>query len=183
MNTQDKIELIQEQVIHHFDKVGCTVDEVCAMVAGVYTGEGIAFSEILPLVKTIGKDNGFIVELADRKARLKLDMADLHFSKQTYSQMTELTTFLADDRGVPEKFVLIEVKAWLKYYGFPIPTKPQLTGWKLSALECWQKHEHVTPELQTVRTWLRQADHNTGLYTQAYHELFTALVTLKEEVK
>lgn len=181
MNTQDKINLISEQVIHHFGKVGCTVDEVCAMVAGTFLDQGIAFGEILPLVKQIGRDNGFIVELADRKANLLADINVTGYAPQTYNSMIEWSEQLADRYSVPEKFALSSLKAMFKADKIAIPTKPQLTGWKLSALEYWQIGG--IPSITDVRSYLKEEGHNPSYYTQAYHELFTALVNLKEEVK
>ena len=184
MTTQDKLNILQVRVLTDFGD-NRTVDEVCASIASFALTNNIAFGEILPLVKTIGKDGGFIVELADRKANLSTDMSAMTFSKHSYKQMNDLVSFLSLDYDVPEKYTLSEVKRWLEINGQQVPVKSLLSGWKAAALDCWKDYAltNEQPDLQDVRKWLRDNDHNHSSYTQAYHELFTELVELGKVVK
>jgi len=185
MTTQDKLNILQVRVLTDFGD-NRTVDEVCASIASFALTNNIAFGEILPLVKTIGKDGGFIVELADRKANLTNDLHPLYFSKHTYKQMNELVSFLSLDYDVPEKYVLGIVKTCLTTQDLQVPVKSLLSGWKAEALACWVDYliqDDHAPDVQDVRTHLRGKEMNHSSYTQAYHELFTELVTLGKEVK
>ena len=178
MNTQDKMNLISDLAIQCFNS-GDTLDQVCASVVPEALQAGIAFSEILPLVKQIGRNNGYIVELSKRKANLVTDIAGLHGLSLPflYSSLVQWVDELSKDYDVPEKYALQAIKEKLRNDGIEIPTKPQLSGWKLCALECWQAHPKDT-DLQDVRKHLRANGFNHSLYTQSYHELFQALVEL-----
>jgi len=178
MNTQDKMNLISDLAIQCFNS-GDTLDQVCASVVPEALQAGIAFSEILPLVRQIGRDNGYIVKLSERKTNLVTDIAGLHGLSLPllYSSLVQWVEELSKDYDVPEKCALQAIKDKLRNDGIEIPTKPQLSGWKLSALECWQDND-TRPDLQDVRRWLREDGHNHSLYTQSYHELFQALVEL-----
>jgi len=183
MNTEDKLETIRPQVTTFFE-TGNTLDVVCGLAVPLCLEQGIAFSEILPLVKQIGRDNGFIVELADRKANFKTDVCksfDGFVGFATYHTYMKYIEENAIKYDIPVKWATHVVNDWLRTDGLLIPKKPQLAGWQLSALECWQNE--YSPSLLMVRAHLKQNDHNRTNYTQAYHELFTALVNLKEEVK
>ena len=182
MNTQDKINALEPLATALFTD-GYTVDEVCGKVVSDALTAGIAFGEILTLVKTIGKSGGFIVELVDRKKNLEIDLSGLTFCKHTYKQMNELVSFLSEEYDVPEKHALATVKDCLIAWRHSVPTKPLLAGWKLSALECWQDYAltEEEPDVQDVRKRLRSKNHNHSSYTQAYHELYTELVELGKE--
>jgi hypothetical protein len=178
MNAQDKMNIIAPTAIRAFDD-NLTLDEVCSDCVSIAIENGVAFSEILPLVKQIGRDNGYIVELSKRKANLVTDIAGLHGLSLPllYSSLVQWVDELSKDYDVPETFALSALKDKLRNDGIEIPTKPQLSGWKLSALECWQDND-TRPDLQDVRRWLREDGHNHSLYTQGYHELFQALAAL-----
>ena len=178
MNTQDKISTLAPTAIRSFED-NRTLDEVCSDCVSIAIENGVAFSEILPLVRQIGRDNGYIVKLSERKTNLVTDIAGLHGLSLPllYSSLVQWVEELSKDYDVPEKCALQAIKDKLRNDGIEIPTKPQLSGWKLSALECWQDND-TRPDLQDVRRWLREDGHNHSLYTQSYHELFQALVEL-----
>ncbi len=181
MTTQDKINTIKSKVLVDFEE-NKTVDEVCASIASFALVNGVTFGEILPLVKTIGRDGGFIVELADRKANLMTDAKTWDYKELTYKALIEWVSAIAQEYDVPEKFASGVVKGMLKDNSLTIPVKSLLSGWKAEALACWQDNPEA-PGVQEVRNWLRHKDLNHSNYTQAYHELFTELVTLGKEVK
>ena len=178
MNTQDKISTLAPTAIRSFED-NRTLDEVCSDCVSIAIENGVAFSEILPLVRQIGRDNGYIVKLSERKANLVTDIAGLHGLSLPllYSSLVQWVDELSKDYDVPETFALSALKDKLRNDGIEIPTKPQLSGWKLCALECWQENPKDT-DMQDVRKHLRANDFNHSLYTQSYHELFTALVAL-----
>ena len=174
MNTQDKINKIQDATIEQF-KLSLDLNTVCAAITPLAIASGIHFSEIIPLVKTIGKANGYIVDIADRKKYLVTDLSGKAPTVSTYKELQEWLKELSLEYNVPEKVALIAVKDNFRYYGKTIPKKPLLTGWKLCALECWQEYPEYM-DIYEVRKYLREHDFNHSLYTQAYHELFTELV-------
>ena len=176
MNTQDKMNIIAPTAIQAFDD-NLTLDEVCSDCVSIAIENGVAFSEILPLVRQIGRDNGYTVELSDRKKNLLINISDVGHNTLTYTSMIEWSKDLSVKYNVPESFALSSLKDKFRKEGTAIPVKPQLSGWKLCALECWQENPKDT-DMQDVRKHLRANDFNHSLYTQSYHELFTALVAL-----
>jgi len=176
MNTTDKINAILEETKQQFE-IHTDINKVCAAVVPIAIERDIAFSEILPLVRQIGRDNGYFVELSDRKKNLLINISDVGHNTLTYTSMIEWSKDLSVKYNVPESFALSSLKDKFRKEGTAIPVKPQLSGWKLSALECWQENPKDT-DLQDVRKHLRANDFNHSLYTQSYHELFTALVAL-----
>ena len=180
MNTQDKINAIESIVIQCFSS-GDGLDTTCATVAPAALQHGIAFGEIYPLVKAIGRKEGYVVELVDRKKNMEIDLFHLRFCKHTYKQMMSMVGFLAEEYGVPVNYALATVKACLTTQNLPVPTKPLLSGWKATALIMWQEYALLgeTPDLQDIRKFLRLYGHNHSLYTQAYHELYTELVAIE----
>lgn len=178
MNTQDKINKLQDVTIEAFNQ-STNLDIVCASVVHIAMASGIGFSEILPLVKTIGKTNGYITDLIDRKEQARLSCEEgLLPSPFSYESLLSWADEVADEYQLTDKVALDIVKASILKRGEQVPRKPQLTGWKLSALDCWTAHEHTQPSAFEVRAYLKQAGLNQSLYTQAYHELFQALVAL-----
>ena len=177
MNTQDKMNIIAPTAMRAFDD-NLTLDEVCSDCVSIAIENGVAFSEILPLVRQIGRDNGYIVELSDRKKNLLIDIrVPGPIECPTFAIMEELASTLSFTYDVPVSFAMLALKKTLRDKGQHVPTKPRLSGWKLCALECWQENPKDT-DLQDVRKHLRANDFNHSLYTQSYHELFTALVAL-----
>jgi hypothetical protein len=176
MNAQDKMNIIAPTAIRSFED-NRALDEVCSDCVSIAIDSGIAFSEILPLVKQIGRDNGYIVELADRKANFTIDMGNLSVFPKEYTTLVSEVERLAEVYNIPFKWAMPEYITWMKSTGEHVPTKPRLSGWKLCALECWQENPKDT-SLQDVRKHLRANDFNHSIYTQSYHELFRALVDL-----
>lgn len=176
MNTDTKLSLMKADVIHHF-REGLSLDEVCAKLVAPCIKHGIPFGEILTLVKHIATQEGFIIPLADRKDNCKTDIAREAIQPLSYKDMNTIAKTYAKDYDVPVKWSLACLKEELKANGYPIPRKPQLTGWKLSALECWKDND-IHPDVADVRRWIREDGHNMSHYTEAYHELFVELVAL-----
>ena len=178
--TQDKMDILKARVEFDFNS-GKNIDAVCANIASFALINGVAFGEILPLVRTIGKSGGFITSLAARKTNLASDMDGLTFSEHDYPQYSSLVGWLAIEYDLPEKHCKDIVKAALKAHGHYIPKKSLLSGWKKTALSCWREYasmDNAQPDYNDVKRCIRDIGGNHNSYTLAYHELFGSLCKL-----
>ena len=172
MNTQEKLDTLSTVVIEAF-RTNKGLEYVYSQAAPIAYANGIAMSEVEPLVKTIGKDNGLYTDLEDRLENAKISVEGWILPDGlSYDSMIGWSKEVSKVYQVPEKKALELIKARLDSVNYLIPTKPQLSGWKKSALECW-KDNRDEPTAMEVRRWIGEGGH---LYTQAIHELFQQLV-------
>jgi hypothetical protein len=145
LTTDEKRELMATLAIPYFEK---GLDKESIMVQLITDGaidKGFAFTEIAPLVKYVGEQNGFILTVEQRRENCKQAIKGYELKTyNTYELFEELVSELVKAHGNPEKWTRDHVKLGYQAQKVEVPKKSVLTKWQEATVAAFSENPALT---------------------------------------
>lgn len=146
LTTDEKLAVVEPLATPLF-KAGDAINAICEnLIIGGITAQGIAFTEVSPLVKQVGKAGGYIKTTEQKREEVReylksdTDLTDI----KTWSDLEEVITYCVDTFDLPEKWCKDCIVATMGNLEIPVPKKSTLTDWQKATVDAFKDNQYLT---------------------------------------
>lgn len=174
--TDQKLAIVQENALPLFKK-GDSVEKIVeTLIVGGISGKGIGVLEVGPLVKHVGKANGFILTPDQRQENAINEITERGFSEiKTYEDLENFVESIINNHSTAVQWTWNKVKGMMTEQGYHVPKKSSLTDWQKAVINAFVT-DHKSSRNEIDRVIGEAGIQNASHYGNLVHEMIYRLL-------